>query len=142
MGNFTSKSLPLYIYKTLSITKDMKKELIEKAKKLVKEGKVIYTNDAEKDIIKCNYSKEFLQKCFQDGILLTDLELYLKLEKLKGKTRRNYCLHSYLYGIGRRYVLIAWDFTNDFKNVVIFIHTSPCGGYEIKRYKELKESYL
>ena len=120
----------------------MKKELINLAKKLVKEGKVIYTYDAEKDVLKCNYTKEFLQKAFQEGILLTDLELYQDLKKLKGKTRKNYCLHRYLYGIGIRYILIAWDFTNNYKDVVIFIHTSPCGGFEIKRYKELKESYL
>lgn len=119
----------------------MDKTLIERAKKLIREGKVVYTKDAEKDIISWNYSKEFLQKCFQEGILLTDLELYQDPKKLKGTQRRNYCLNSFLYGIGRRYIIIAWDFTDNFKEVIIFIHTSPCGGYEIKRYKELKESY-
>lgn len=120
----------------------MDKTLIEKAKALVKEGKVVYTKDAEKDVISWNYSKEFLQKCFRDGILVSDLELYKDIKNLKGTQRRNYCLHSYIYGIGRRYILIGWDFTDDFQEVIIFIHTSPCGEDEIKRYKELKESYL
>ena len=118
----------------------MDKELISLAKNLVKDGKVIYSNDAEKDVLKLNYTKDFLQKCFKEGVLLTDLELYSDKEKLKGEKRRNYCLHSYFHLYGFRYVLIAWDFANNYKDVVIFIHTSPCGGYEIKRYKELKNN--
>lgn len=120
----------------------MNKELQEKARKLVKEGRVIYTNDAEKDILVHNFLKSFLQESFDKGILITKEELYLETDKLKGKTSPNYCLHSYLYSIGKRYILIGWDFSEDGEDIIIFIHTSPCTGYEIKRYKEIKGSYL
>lgn len=118
----------------------MDKSLIETARKLVKEGRVIYTNDAEKDILVHNFLKSFLQECFDKGLLVTKEELYLEQNKLEGKTSPNYCLHSYLYNIGKRYILIGWDFSEDGGDIIIFIHTSPCTGYEIKRYKELKNS--
>ena len=38
----------------------MDKELISLAKNLVKDGKVIYSNDAEKDVLKLNYTKDFM----------------------------------------------------------------------------------
>ncbi|MDD5133239.1 MAG: hypothetical protein PHD81_02035 [Candidatus Nanoarchaeia archaeon] len=116
--------------------------LIEKARKLVSEGKVVYSGDAEKDILLHNYSKTFLQESFNNGILITKNELYLDTSKLISKTSPFYCLHSYTHSflsiLGKRYILIGWDFAENKEEIIIFIHTSPCTGYEIKRYKELK----
>lgn len=114
------------------------KELEKIAKGLVKEGKVILSDDAFKDIQKNNYSEEFLKKNFECGVLISGKELY---DKKPEYHNRNYCISCYskegpFRVLGKRYNLISWNFTDDFKKLIIFIHTSPCGGYEKKVYKE------
>lgn len=122
------------------MVKLLDQELEKLAKKLVQEDKVIYTSDAEKDIIKWDYSKKLLKRLFSSGILISGRVLYSNKKEYHD---RNYCISCYrkltLHNIlGKHYVNIAWKFTDDFKEVILFIHTSPCGGYEINLYKELK----
>jgi len=118
------------------------------AKELVKNEKVVYTADAEKDILKWNYSKDYLIKAFQEGILISGKEIY---DKKPEYHNRNYCISCVkkktLFGLSaKHYNNLAWSFTNNFKELVIFIHTSPCGGYETRLYKlakkQLKNSSL
>lgn len=110
------------------------------ARDLVRNDKVVYSSDAEKDILKCNYSKELLKENFELGVLIEGKELYNDPKH----HNRNYCISCYRkkisFGIfGKHYNLIAWNFTNDLKKLLIFIHTSPCGGYEKKVYKRAKK---
>ena len=72
----------------------IEKEMIDKINKLIKENKILFDFDAEKDILKqgYNWSKEFIIECLKNGKRYKGSELYPGIKDRKG---RYYCIHKY-----------------------------------------------
>ncbi len=120
------------------------KELVNRVRKLVKEGKVIIGDDGQEDIIKHDFPEELVSKtAFLKGIIVEDKELYQENPDLKHKGKNYYCIYKYTVKlILSRTILNSFIITD---NVIIF-HTSPLnyGSREerfyrknIKKFKEL-----
>lgn len=70
------------------------KEALDKINALVKENKILFDFDAEKDILKqgYNWSKGFIIECLKKGKKYGGSELYPGIEERKN---RHYCIHKH-----------------------------------------------
>ena len=130
----------------------IEKELINKAKKFVRENKIKNTKDADKDVLVRDISLNLIKETFENGIYFTSDELYDKNEKKflehKGK---NYVIHkyrnkkiiSYIILDLINHILISFVLKDDY---IIIIHAGEPTRREIEKFKQkiknLKNSTL
>lgn len=130
----------------------IEKELINKAKKFVRENKIKNTSDADKDVLFRDISLDLIKETFENGIYFTSDELYDQDEKKflehKGK---NYVIHryrnkrimSYITLDLINHILISFVLKDDF---ILIIHAGEPTRKEIEKFKrkikDLKNSTL
>ena len=130
----------------------IEKELINKAKKFVRENKIKNTKDADKDVLVRDISLNLIKETFENGIYFTSDELDDKNEKKflehKGK---NYVIHkyrnkkiiSYIILDLINHILISFVLKDDY---IIIIHAGEPTRREIEKFKQkiknLKNSTL
>ena len=120
----------------------IEKELVEKAKKFVKENKIKDTMDALKDVVIHNFPENLIKEAFERGIYFTSDELYEKGEnKFLEHKGKNYVVHQYKsndvlsYVILKlvKYILVSFVLKEDF---ILIIHVGEPTRNEIKKFKE------
>ncbi len=109
----------------------VEKETLEKIYRLIKENKIIFDLDAEKDILKqgYNWTKEFIIECLQKGKIFSGSGLY---PCMKERRDRYYCIHKYSV-FSSNLILIGFIILDD----LLIIHIQPLN----KNSKEGKEYY-
>ena len=107
------------------------KEIIGRIHELIKENKVVFDFDAEKDILKqgYNWTKEFIIKCLEEGKIYSGPELYPIIPERK---ERHYCIHK-PHTFSSKLILIGFLILED----LLIIHIAPCN----KHSKEGKIYY-
>lgn len=119
------------------------KELVNKVRKLVEQGKIKAIGNGSIDMLSHGFTKDLIIKSFLNGIILEDKELYPEDPNKKHPKKNYYCIHSYSVDlILSRNILISFYI----KENVLFFHTSPLNTnaeehrfYKkyIKKFKEL-----
>jgi len=95
------------------------KEILSKIHRLIKENKILFDFDAEKDILKqgYNWSKEFIVECLRKGKKYKGPELYPYNKKRKN---RYYCIHKYS-AVSSKLILISFLILEN----LLIIHIQP-----------------
>ena len=111
----------------------VEKETLNKIYRLLKENKILFDFDAEKDILKQGYdwSKEFIIECLKKGKKYKGSDIYPNILKRKD---RYYCIHKYSI-LSSKLILIGFLVLDN----LLIIHIQPLnkGSKEGRRYYNL-----
>ena len=105
--------------------------ILSRISELLDSNRFLISTHAQMDILKQGYrwSAGFIKECLQKGKKYNGRELYPENEQ---RHARYYCIHEYLYLLGKKLILICFLIEENL--LVIHIQPLNLGSKEGKRY--------